>query len=230
MKLPGKSVLVTGSARRVGAVIARAFAAAGCRVVIHCFKSCTEADALAAEIGAPVVCGDLTAPGGAEAVFRAAGHIDILVNNASLYRHFEVVSGHDRDKSYFETNAAAPLRLLELWSLQPLSEGAAVNIIDRDALSSQTGGDYLASKRRFLAGSNEFARKLAARNLRVSAVLPGPMIPPDEVADKSMRKTRPGLPLGRPVSPDDLAAAVLFLAANDSITGAELILGGSTTA
>ena len=90
MKIAGKRVLVTGGAVRVGAGLVRAFAEAGADVLIHCRNSRAQAEALAASLPNPsrhrVLAADLALPGEAERLFRETGRIDILVNNASLFR------------------------------------------------------------------------------------------------------------------------------------------------
>ena len=90
MQLDGKIILVTGGAKRVGAVIVRHLAEKGARVVIHCNTSCAEAESLRASLqgtGHKVLAFDLALPGEAEKLFRAASPLDAVVCSASLYRH-----------------------------------------------------------------------------------------------------------------------------------------------
>ena len=229
MEICGKSVLVTGGALRVGAEICRAFAAAGARVAIHCHTSRAEAEALAAALpgaGHRVFAADFTRPGAAEALFAAVGRVDILVNNASVYR----LPGGDTPANaavYRAVNLAAPFALLRLAAAQP-GPGAVVNVLDQAVLARKPAetGAYLASRRRLAALTLAAARRFAPRDWRINAVAPGPMIPPRGLEESRMVRTLRTVPLGRAVSPRDLAAAILFLAGCDSVTGAILPVDG----
>ena len=226
MQLDGKIVLVTGGAKRVGAVIVRHLAEKGARVVIHCNTSCAEAEALCAslpETGHKVLSFDLSIPGEAEKLFRAASPLDAVVNNASLYRH-----GGDYDeptkKMLYEVNYRSPLALMRLLVQNPpAAGGAVVNVLDQEILSPRARDNtYLESRRLLMAATLEFAKTYGPSNLRFNAVAPGPMLPPAELPRSKMEKTVSTLPLRRRVEPDDLARAVLFLLACDSVTGAVL--------
>ena len=229
MEIRGKSVLVTGGAVRVGAEICRAFAAAGARITIHCSTSRAAAEALAAALpgtGHRVLAADFTLPGAAEALFAAAGRVDILVNNASVYR----LPGGDTPANaavYRAVNLLAPYALLRLAVAQP-GPGAVVNVLDQAVLARNPGesGAYLASRRRLAALTFAAARRYAPRDWRINAVAPGPMIPPRGLENSRMIHTLRSVPLGRPVAPGDLAAAILFLAGCDSVTGAILPVDG----
>ena len=137
MKIAGKRVLVTGGAVRVGAELVRAFAEAGADVLIHCRNSHAQAEALAASLPNPsrhrVLAADLALPGEAERLFREAGRIDILVNNASLFRLKELADSDEMsDRAHFEVNFWSPLTLMKLFARQGLSEGAVINLLDQE--------------------------------------------------------------------------------------------------
>jgi len=229
MEIRGKTVLVTGGAVRVGAEICRAFAAAGAHVVIHCNTSRTEAETLAASLpggGHRAVTADFTSPGAAEALFAAAGKFDILVNNASVYR----LPGGETPANaavYRAVNLLVPVALLRLAAVRP-GPGAVINVLDQAVLARNPseGGAYLASRRRLAAYTLAAARRFAPRDWRICAVAPGPMIPPRGLENSRMRRTLRSVPLGRAVSPADLAAAILFLAGCDSATGVILPVDG----
>ena len=223
MELVGKHVLVTGGAVRVGAAIVRAFAGAGARVTIHCREHAAAARELAAELGPGhrVVTADFSsgAEGAAALWAKLDAPVDVLVNNASCYRLPEA-----RRRLYDLVNHLAPVELMRRFAAQDLGEGAVVNLLDQAVLAAVPAEEetYLASRRRLAAATREFAREFAARNYRFNAVAPGPVLPPPGLEHSKMAKTLRSVPLGRPVGVADLAAAVLFLAANDSITGALL--------
>ena len=221
MRFADKHVLVTGGAVRVGAAVVRAFAAAGARVTIHCRNSFAAAEALAAEVGGKVARADFASgAAGAKALWEQLDSpVDVLVNNASCYRLPEA----ERDL-YDRVNRAAPVELMRRFAAQQLREGAVVNFLDQAVLSSAPAeeAEYLDSRRKLARATVGFAREFADKNLRFNAVAPGPVLPPVGLENSKMTKTLRSIPLGRPVALDDLVASVLFLAANDSLTGAIL--------
>ncbi|WP_294504066.1 SDR family oxidoreductase [uncultured Victivallis sp.] len=226
MRIDGKTVLVTGGARRVGANIVRAFAAEEADVILHVRHSREEAAELAASLPRPERCrilmADFAVPGAAAKLFAECGQVDILVNNASMFETDELVSGNEaHDREQFEVNFWSPLALMRAFAAQELPEGGAiVNLLDQEVTHrSAHGGAYALSRRALADATLELARELGPRNLRVNAVAPGPVLPPPWLPDGKMAKTIPTLPLRRKVELDDLTSAVLFLCRNDSITG-----------
>lgn len=226
MRIDGKTVLVTGGARRVGANIVRAFAAEEADIILHVRHSREEAAELAASLPRPERCrilmADFAIPGAAAKLFAECGQVDILVNNASMFETDELVSGNEaHDREQFEVNFWSPLALMRAFAAQELPEGGAiVNLLDQEVTHrSAHGGAYALSRRALADATLELARELGPRNLRVNAVAPGPMLPPPWIPDGKMARTIPTLPLRRKVELDDLTAAVLFLCRNDSITG-----------
>lgn len=225
MKIDGKTVLITGGARRIGAELVRAFAFAGAEIRLHVRHSREEAVALAASLPSPERCrileADLLVPGEALKLFNACGTVDILVNNASMFEPGELFSGSEmRDRAHFEVNFWSPLSLMRAFAAQNLQEGAVVNLLDQEVVrGSARGGGYALSRRALADATLAFARELGCRNLRFNAVAPGPVLPPAWLPESKMEKTLPILPLRRKVGLSDLAEAVLFLCRNDSITG-----------
>ena len=226
MRIDGKTVLVTGGARRVGANIVRAFAAEEADIILHVRHSREEAAELAASLPRPERCrilmADFAIPGAAAKLFAECGRVDILVNNASMFETDELVSGNEaHDREQFEVNFWSPLALMRAFAAQELPEGGAiVNLLDQEVTHrSAHGGAYALSRRALADATLELARELGPRNLRVNAVAPGPVLPPPWIPDGKMARTIPTLPLRRKVELDDLTAAVLFLCRNDSITG-----------
>lgn len=226
MELKGKRVLVTGGAIRAGAYLCRALAQQGAEVIIHCRSSRAEAEALAACLpgtGHSVLTADFSQPGEAEKMFEAALPVDILINNASVYR----LPGSDEETSpvYKAVNLDAPAALIGAYLQQELPAGGVViNILDQQVLTP-VGADeppYLVSRRALAELTKEYALRYAAGNIRFNAVAPGPMIPPKGLEGSKMVKTLKTVPLNRRVEPEDFAAAVCFLIGNDSITGAIL--------
>ena len=224
MKIEGKCVLITGSAQRCGAELAKTFAASGAKVIVHCNSSTAEAEKLCAALpgsGHRMIKADLARKDEVASLISHAGKFDILINNASLF--FRPGSPEDINGSelYHRVNFLAPRALLEAWAEQNLPEACAVNILDQAVLNPGSGG-YWRSRNDLMQLTTKLAKELGYRNFRVNAVAPGPMLPPYWKPDSRMEKTLPTLPLRRPVSPQDFAAAVKFLCKCDSITGAIL--------
>ena len=165
---------------------------------------------------------DLALPGEALRLFSEAGRVDILINNASMYRLASLADAPEAlDREHFEVNFWSPLALMKAFAAQPdLSEGVVVNLLDQEISGvSPRGGCYSLSRRALAEATLELARELGPRKFRFNAVAPGPVLPPVGLEHSKMEKTLPTLPLRRKVELADLAEAVLFLCRNDSITG-----------
>ena len=225
----GKRVLVTGASQRLGAAIAQAFAAHGAAVVVHCFRSREAADALASTLPpcpAPLehevrVC-DLADADAVKRFPSTVGPVDYLVNNAAMWIRGDASQAElDRQEA---VNHLAPCELIRGFAaIRPAGrEFAAVNILDAAAVAgSSDPSPYAASKRALLRDTLALARELAPE-VRVNAVAPGPVFPPRELGDAGMKRTPGTLPLKRPVSPADVADAVIYLASSRSVTGSVL--------
>lgn len=226
--LEGKRVLITGAAERLGAAIARAFAESGAGVVVHCFRSRDAADALLKSLPSPaslkheVVSCDLADLDAARRMAESVGPVDILVNNAAMWIRGDAPQAElDRQEI---VNHLAPNELIRVFArIRPDGrEFSAVNILDALVLSaSAPSTPYKTAKAALLHDTRRLALELAP-HIRVNAVAPGPVFPPRELGSAGMKRTPAMLPLKRPVSPDDVARAVILLASSDSITGAVL--------
>jgi len=226
--LGGKRVLVTGASQRLGAAIAQAFAARGAAVVVHCFQSRTQADALASSLPpcpAPLehevrVC-DLADPEAVKRFPSLVGPVDYLVNNAAMWIRGDASQAElDRQEA---VNHLAPCELIRGFAaIRPAGhEFAAVNILDAAAVAGSDPSPYATSKRALLRDTIALARELAPE-VRVNAVAPGPVFAPRELGDAGMKRIPGTLPLKRPVSPADVAEAVVLLASSRSVTGSVL--------
>jgi pteridine reductase len=220
------AVLVTGAARRIGAAIARELHAAGARIVAHCNRSRSEADALAAELNArrggscAVVQGDLLdaqTPARLVAAAHAAfGRLDALVNNASSFHAtpFGAVSARDWEE-LMGTNLRAPLFLAQAAAPHlRAARGAIVNIADIHAERPLAGFVvYTAAK----AGLAALTRSLAVElgpEVRVNAVAPGAILWPENERDfdaSERSRIAAQAPLRRIGEPADVARAVRYL-------------------
>jgi NAD(P)-dependent dehydrogenase (short-subunit alcohol dehydrogenase family) len=226
MLLTEKNILVTGSARRIGAEIVRQLANKGAHVIIHCNQSLPEAMQLLTTLpgkGHQIIQTDLSIPGEAQKLFDNSPALDAIINNASLYRHCGIYD-EKTAKELWEINYTSPLTLMKNFvNTPPENGGCVINILDQEILSDrpQTGA-YLESRIALKDATLKFAKEYGSLNLRFNAVCPGPMLPPAELPESKMEKTIATLPLQRRVEPEDLAKAVIFLLECDSITGAVL--------
>jgi pteridine reductase len=246
----GRTVLVTGAARRVGSAIARTLHAAGASIMLHYRSARTDAEALAAELDArrpgSVACvqADLLdieqLPRLIADTRTRFGRLDALVNNASSFfptplgtitpAHWDDLVGSNLKAPLFLTQAAAPLLRA--------TRGAVVNITDIHAERPLAGYPlYCAAKAGLLGLTRALAIELAPE-VRVNAVAPGP-IPTENFID-SMKMHTPEreaelkeyikLPLERWGTPEDIGAAVLYMVSPASgwVTGQCLyVTGGS---
>ena len=240
MTIAGKVVLVTGSARRVGRVIALAFAAKGARVAAHYNTSAAEARKLVAGVkslsgaDAELFRANLLNPAApkklADAVARRFGGIDILINSASLYERtpFAEAMPEDWDRQ-MAVNARAPFFLAQACApwLKRSGEGCVINIADWSGHRPYSDwGPYCASKAALLS-VNKILAKALAPEIRVNAVLPGPVLAPEGMGESEKRKISEATLLKRLGTPEAVARACLYLAESAAYsTGAELTVDG----
>ena len=238
--LSGKTVLITGAARRVGAAIVRAMHGAGANLVVHYRKSASEAAQLADELNAKrgksvvTMQADLLdvakLPSLVEFAVRTFGGLDILVNNASSFYPTPVgeitpaawddLMGSNLKVPLFLSQAAAPaLRA---------SNGLIVNIVDIHSLRPLRNYTvYCAAK----AGLHMLTRSLAKElgpEVRVNGISPGPVLWPEGKTDDDARqKIVADTILQRMGTPEDIARTALFFAASAPfITGQILAVDG----
>ncbi len=220
------TVMVTGGAKRLGAAIARACAAAGALVVVHYGTSAAEAEALAAEIGGVAVGGDLSRTDEIGALFdraiaAAEGPINGLVNSASLFDEDrpEAIDPQLAARLY-AINCTAPAMLGAALAAQPgLEQGAIVNLLDQKLANPNPDFFSYSLTKYALAGATEMMAMAFAPRVRVNAVAPGLTLPSgDQTEDEFDRVARENL-LRRPVGADQVAAAVVYLLGAPSVTG-----------
>jgi pteridine reductase len=240
MSLQGKVALITGAGRRVGRVIALAFAAKGARVAVHYNTSVSEArrvaDAVKSLSGADADVFranllDAKAPAKlADAVARRFGRLDILINSASAYEKtpFAAASAEDGDR-LMAVNARAPFFLAQACApyLKRSGAGVVINIADWSAHRPYADyGPYCASKAALLC-VNKILAKALAPEIRVNAILPGPVLAPQDMGDAEKKKMSEATLLKRLGTPEAVARACLYLAESaDYSTGAELTVDG----
>ncbi len=227
-----KTVLITGAARRIGAEIARTFARAGWRVVMHFNRSRQEALALLDEIGGTgaghscVKC-DFTDMQAVSALIPSLGFpIDCLINNASEYSRIRLANATpDIMRDVFTVNFLAPFELMRSFAAAQ-RKGSIVNVTDqRTAIVDPDAGPYAIAKKA-LRDATEAAALDWAPGIRVNAVAPGIVMPPPGVPSGRMQKLLQNIPMQTNAWPKDVAAACLFLTTSENITGQTLFVDG----
>ncbi len=236
-ELKDKIALVTGSARRMGRVIALALAERGAHVAVHCGRSIDQANNTAEDIRhtgtrAEVFQADLSQPGQIRLLFDGIkdkfGRIDLLVNNAGVFPRTPLgeLTAEQWDVPMAINARAAALCVRRAGEIMPHG-GAIVNITGVGAIRPWAGYTaYCASKSALLAVTKSAARALASRNIRVNAVAPGVIQFPDERLSDTQNDTVGKVPMRRTGSPQDIAATVVFLLTQDYITGQCLCVDG----
>lgn len=230
------NVLVTGAARRIGAVIARTLAGAGWGVVIHHRTGAEEAAALAAAIGAAggrawTLGADLADAAAAEALpARAAalcGGLHALVNNASLFLYDTPSAFTAADFTrQAAVNLLAPALLLKAFAAQlpEGEEGAVVNLLDNRLWAPNPDYFTYALGKYGLAGMTEMAALHFAPRIRVNGVAPAITLESGAQGEEGFRRAHVNNPLRRGVEPEDVAAAVLYLLGARAVTGEVLVV------
>lgn len=229
------AALITGGGRRIGAAIARELARAGYAVVLHAYRSRAEAEALAAEIvkaggAARVVLADLADAETVRKLVPAAtafGPLTLLINSASEFEPDEIATltreGFERA---IAVNLAAPLFLSQAFAAQAPAGSSIINVLDQRVLKPTPHFvSYTLSKSALYAATTTLAQALAPK-LRVNAVAPGPTLPSPRQSGQEFAAQAKSLPLEQGPSPEDIAAAVLYLALAHSVTGVTLPVDG----
>lgn len=239
----GRKVLVTGGSRGIGAAVVRAFAAAGARVAVHYAKSAAPAERLCAELPGgnhALLQADLADPAAAapliEAAQTALGGLDVLVNNAGLYRtrSFLAHDGESWQRDWTDmlaVNLTAPAQLCYHAAKRMLDEGVRgriINISSRGAFRGEPEAPaYGAAKAGLNALTQSLAVALAPQGIAVTAIAPG-WVATDManayLSGAAGRRRLAEVPAGRAARPEEVAAAVLYLASDAAEYAAGTIL------
>lgn len=225
------TVLVTGGAKRLGAAIARAIAAAGHRVVIHYGASRHEAEALAGELDAVAVQGDLADTAAIPDLFAraraaAGGPIAGLVNSASAFE-FDRPPAIDPALAarLYAINCTAPAMLAAALGAQDdVADGVVINLLDQKIGNPNPDFFSYSCAKLALAGATEMLAQALAPRIRVNAVSPGLTLPSGDQSEAEFDRVSRANLLERPVGADQVAAAVVYLLGARGITGQNLFV------
>jgi 3-oxoacyl-[acyl-carrier protein] reductase len=238
-RLDGKVALVTGASGGIGAAIARALHIQGATVVL----SGTRVEALEGLAGelrerTHVCPADLSGAAAADALVAsaesAAGPLAILVNNAGMTRDALALRMRDEDwHSVLDVDLSAPFRLARA-ALRGMLRRRSGRIINISSIVGATGNpgqaNYAAAKAGLVGMSKALAQEVASRGITVNVVAPGFVVTPMTAALSEAQRTKlaDAIPLGRLGQPQDIGAAVTYLASDEAgwVTGATLHVNG----
>jgi NAD(P)-dependent dehydrogenase (short-subunit alcohol dehydrogenase family) len=241
MDARGKVALVTGG-RRVGAVVALALARAGADIALSYNRSRDEAEATASEARAagrrafvrqadladPAACRELV-----DATAANLGRLDILVSMASVYRQipFETLAASDLQHSFdVEVKSALACALAAAPLMRGAGGGRIILVSDWLAASQRpryTGFlHYYVAKKAVVGLAEALALELAADQVLVNAVAPGPILPPPDLQDEESKAVEQATPVGRWGGADEIAKTILALVDSDFITGETIRVDG----
>lgn len=237
--LQGKTALVTGATGGIGGAIARHLHAAGAAVVCAGTRQAV-LDELVASLGerAIAVAGDLADPKVPEMLVKAAeerfGSLDILVNNAAFTRDGLALRMKDEDWStVIEVNLTAAFRLCRsaLRGMMKRRDGRIISISSVVGVAGNPGqANYCASKAGLIGMSKSLAQEVASRGITVNCVAPGFIATAmTEVLNEQQKERMVStVPAGRVGAPEDVAAAVLYLASPGAgyVTGQTIHVNG----
>ncbi len=229
-------VLVTGSARRIGAAISRTLHEAGMRIAIHYRRSVADADALGEELNearagsAKAFQADLVEDGEAEDLIDRivdwSGSMDALVNNASTF--YPTPLGEIDEKAWSDligSNLKAPLFLSQAAAPHlGAARGCIVNIVDIHADKPLRDHHVYGAAKAGLAMLTRSLAKDLAPGVRVNGVSPGAIAwPENDMSVETREKIIGQVPLGRSGDPLDIAHAVLFLLRDATYSTGQII-------
>jgi 3-oxoacyl-[acyl-carrier protein] reductase len=237
--LTGKKALVTGASGGIGGAIAKALHARGAEVGLSGTKLAT-LETLAGELGdrAKVLPANLGEAGSTEDLAKRAeaalGQVDILINNAGLTRDGLAVRMKDEDwNAVLDVNLGAAFRLSRAFLMGMMRRrwGRIIGITSIVGVTGNPGqANYAASKAGMIGMTKALAAEVASRNITVNCVAPGfiSTAMTDALNEKQKTELLSRVPMGRLGVSDDIAAAVVYLAANEAayVTGQTLHVNG----
>ncbi len=235
-KLKGKTALITGASKRIGRALAIALAEEGVNIVAHDRKSLEpETVKVCGEIsdcGAKSwnVSADLEKPEEYETLvarsIRAAGSLDILVNNASIFLPNTVMDvGFADVVHHMHINAWAPFVLSREFA-RLAGRGKIINLLDTNISGHDRAHVAYILSKQLLASLTKICALEFAPGITVNGVAPGLILPPngkDETYLENLSKT---VPLKRHGAPEDVSVAALYLLKSDFVTGQVVYVDG----
>lgn len=241
--LPGKTAIVTGASRGIGAAVAVELAAQGALVIVNHRDSAAQAEAVVSQIvatGGQAIArqADVSALTDAQRLIKETvdrfGRLDVLVNNAGTTRDtLLMMMNEEAWDIVIQTNLKSAFNCSKA-ALRPMIKqrsGRIINITSVSGLAGQAGQtNYSASKAGMIGFTKALAREVGPRGITVNAVAPG-FVPTALTASLTEEQKQAAIamtPLGRFAQPEEIAYAVAFLASDRAafITGQVLSVDG----
>ena len=236
--LTGKTALITGGSRGIGAAIVRYFTAEGARVAFTYARSVGPAEALGAELGDNVkayqsdaasfeAAGDLV-----KAVTADFGGFDILINNAGITRDTLLLRMSESQWDEVMDNNLKSIFNLTKHALRPLMKSGAGSVINMSSIVGVTGqagqANYAASKAGIIGFSKSLAKEMGSRNIRCNVIAPGFIVTDmtDELSDDLKAAYLGQIPLKRMGDAEEIAKACAFLGSDLSSYVNGQVIGG----
>jgi NAD(P)-dependent dehydrogenase (short-subunit alcohol dehydrogenase family) len=233
---PRGGALVTGAARRIGRTLALAAAGAGYDVAIHARAADDDTESLITEITAlgrkaALIAADLSHDDDLLALVpRAAGAVgplSLLVNNASLFEddRLQDLIPASLD-AHLAANLRAPVLLTQAFAAQSPAGGLVVNLLDQRVLKPTPQFFSYAVAKAALWQATQMSAQALAPNIRVNGIGPGPTLRSIHQDEAEFDTEAARVPLGHGASPDEIAAALLYLIDAVSVTGQMIAVDG----
>jgi 3-oxoacyl-[acyl-carrier protein] reductase len=233
--LDGRTALVTGGGKGIGRATAKALAEKGARVVVNYRSDATAAEETAHEIGGTALQCDVTDGEAVQAMVKSIGGVDILVNNAGAVRDnlllrmkqadWDHILQTDLTSAFHTTKAVMSGMLRARW-------GRIVNMTSVVGITGNPGqANYAAAKAGLIGFTKSIAKEIGSRGITCNAVAPGYVrteLTEGSLNDELVAQLVKMTPLQREGTPEDVAAAVAFLAspAAGFITAHVLVVDG----
>jgi 3-oxoacyl-[acyl-carrier protein] reductase len=237
--LSGQTALVTGASGGIGGAIARALHSQGAQVMVAGTRR-EALSTLANELGDSTHIGlaDLADPAAADRLVkdaeRAMGRIDILVNNAGITRDALALRMDEESwRAVIEVNLTAAFRLTRatLRGMLRRRHGRVIGVTSVVAVTGNAGqANYAAAKAAMIGMSKSIAAEIAGRGITVNCIAPGAITTAmtEKLTAEQRARLLAAIPAGRFGAPEDVAAAVIFLASPEAgyVTGQTLHVNG----
>jgi len=236
-----RTVLITGG-KRIGAAIAVDLAQRGMNVALSYHRSRTEAEDAAASVRAAgrqagLIRADVSQARECERLVneaaRSLGRLDVLVNMASVYRSVPL---DDTDESVWDSTVAVDLKAAFLCAraaithLRAAGGGRIINFTDWVAASGRPRYKgylpYYVAKRAVIGLTEALALELAADQILVNAIAPGPILAPPGTTEEELKAVEASTPVGRWGGEQEIVKAVAFLIESDFVTGETIRVDG----
>jgi 3-oxoacyl-[acyl-carrier protein] reductase len=233
--LDGRTALVTGGGKGIGRATAKALAEKGARVVVNYRSDAAAAEETAREIGGEAVQCDVTDGEAVQAMVKSIGGVDILVNNAGAVRDnlllrmkqadWDHILQTDLTSAFHTTKAVMSGMLRARW-------GRIVNMTSVVGITGNPGqANYAAAKAGLIGFTKSIAKEIGSRGITCNAVAPGYVrteLTEGSLNDELVAQLVKMTPLQREGTPEDVAAAVAFLASPAAafITAHVLVVDG----